>query len=169
MDRKQAVKIIAAKEYQNILPAYREELILNAWGLDERDEIFSMLSFSLRDEMLRFEQPQSDIMSSRYDTLVRLLCEECYGGYSNEDLTSEVSEILKKAVTVYGEEPEKYACPCCGQKTLFIRGEYDICSNCGWEDDGSEEEDQYSSPNHMTLRQGRGKYICKKRFSNTPG
>ena len=100
MDRKQAVKIIAAKEYQNILPAYREELILNAWGLDERDEIFSMLSFSLRDELLRFEQPQSDIMSSRYDTLVRLLCEECYGGYSNEDLTSEVSEILKKAVTV---------------------------------------------------------------------
>ena len=170
MDRKRTVEIIAAKEYQNISSEYRKELIFNAWGLDETDEIFPRLSSSLRDELLNFEQPQSDLMSSRYDTLVRLLCEDSYSSYSNEDLAVEVSEILRKTVMVYGDEPERYGCPCCGEKTLFIRGEYDICSNCGWEDDGSEEENHYSGPNHMTLRQGRENYLrcgrCERKEFN---
>lgn len=47
---------------------------------------------------------------------------------------------MRKTVIVYGDEPERYGYPCCGEKTLFIREEYDICSNCGWEDDGSDQE-----------------------------
>ena len=57
-----------------------------AWGLDDADEIFHLLSLSLRQELLNFEEPQADTMSPRYDTLVKLLCEYSYSGYSNENL-----------------------------------------------------------------------------------
>lgn len=159
MDRKQAIEIIATNEYKKISPENREAIIFNAWGLDDGDEIFHLLSLSLRKELLGFEEPQADIMSSRYDTLVRLLCEYSYSGYSNGSLANMVSNILKKPVIVYGEEAEEYTCPCCGEKTLSTRGEYDICSNCGWEDDGIEEEKKYSNPNHMTLEQGKENYL----------
>src|SRR5437016_11088378 len=35
----------------------------------------------------------------------------------------------------------KYACPCCGYRTLDERGGYDICPVCFWEDDGQDDED----------------------------
>lgn len=48
-------------------------------------------------------------------------------------------------------------CPCCDYFTLSKRGEYDICPICFWEDDGLDidQPDQYSGPNHKTLREGR--------------
>lgn len=159
MDRKQAIKIIVASECENISPEDREAIILNAWGLDEGDEIFHLLPPSLREELLSFEEPQTDIMSSQYDTLVRVLCESSYSEYPNEKLAAIVSNILKQPVIVDGKQLEKHACPCCGEKTLSIRGEYDICSNCGWEDDGIEKEEKYSNPNHMTLKQGKENYL----------
>ena len=159
MDRKQAIEIIATNECEKVSPEDREAIIFNAWGLDDEDEIFHLLSFSLRQELLSFEEPQADTMSPRYDTLVKLLCEYSYSGYSNEKLGIMASNILKKTVIVYGEQPEEYTCPCCGEKTLSTQGEYDICSNCGWEDDGIMDEKKYSNPNHMTLKQGRKNYL----------
>lgn len=168
VDRRQAIKIIAASECDSIPPEDREAIILNAWGLDERDEIFHLLPSSLREELLSFGEPQADIMSSQYDTLVRVLCESGYSEYPNEELAAIVSDILKRSVTVDGKRPEKQACPCCGEKTLSIRGEYDICSNCGWEDDGIEEEGKYSNPNHMTLKQGKENYLLYGRCGGKP-
>lgn len=48
-------------------------------------------------------------------------------------------------------------CPCCDDFSLSRRGEYDICRVCFWEDSGQDLDklDQYSGPNHMTLREGR--------------
>lgn len=34
-----------------------------------------------------------------------------------------------------------YSCPCCGHLTLGERGGYEICSECGWEDDGQDDHD----------------------------
>ena len=34
---------------------------------------------------------------------------------------------------------KKYQCPICGNYTLDVKNEYDICPVCFWEDDGSEE------------------------------
>ena len=36
---------------------------------------------------------------------------------------------------------EPYTCPCCGHPTLPERGVYDICRECGWEDDGQDDHD----------------------------
>lgn len=48
-------------------------------------------------------------------------------------------------------------CPCCDYYTLIERGQYDICPICFWEDDGInlDQLDNYSDPNHLTLREGR--------------
>ena len=32
-------------------------------------------------------------------------------------------------------------CPCCLDSTLAERGCYEICPNCGWEDDGQDDYD----------------------------
>lgn len=34
-----------------------------------------------------------------------------------------------------------YTCPCCGHLTLSERGGYEICGECGWEDDGQDNHD----------------------------
>jgi len=34
-----------------------------------------------------------------------------------------------------------YSCPCCGHLTLAERGGYEICGECGWEDDGQDDHD----------------------------
>jgi hypothetical protein len=57
-----------------------------------------------------------------------------------------------------GEPPTNAAqCPCCDYFSLSSRGEYEICELCFWEDDGMDigDLDQYSGPNHITLRDAR--------------
>lgn len=54
----------------------------------------------------------------------------------------------------------KYACPCCGYKTLDCEppGTYDICDICFWEDDGV----QYNDPDYegaQSLRQYQKSYL----------
>ena len=35
----------------------------------------------------------------------------------------------------------KLSCPCCRCWTLSERGAFEICDECGWEDDGQDDED----------------------------
>jgi Cysteine-rich CPCC len=62
-----------------------------------------------------------------------------------------------------GESP--YTCPCCGHATLTERGAYEICSECGWEDDGQDEHDSAvvrGGPNGpVSLDQARRQYIAR--------
>ena len=39
------------------------------------------------------------------------------------------------------ERQKSYRCPCCGFKTLYGRGQDEICPVCFWEDDGQDEHD----------------------------
>ena len=60
-----------------------------------------------------------------------------------------------------------YACPCCGESTLYERGGDEICGICKWEDDGQDDHDAdvvRGGPNytlsltearHMWKEQGR--------------
>lgn len=49
-------------------------------------------------------------------------------------------------------------CPCCSYRTIEQRGNYDICPVCFWEDDGGDDPLRYSSPNHITLEEGRANF-----------
>ena len=59
---------------------------------------------------------------------------------------------------VEGDVEALCTCPCCDFRTLSTRGGYEICPVCQWEDDGGREPDRLSSPNHMTLREGRSNF-----------
>lgn len=46
---------------------------------------------------------------------------------------------------------KRFPCPCCGELTIEEPASYDICSRCGWEDDGIESPWSISGPNHESL------------------
>ena len=57
-----------------------------------------------------------------------------------------------------------YSCPCCGHVTLPERGGYDICRECGWEDDGQDDHDAdvvRRGPNAGSLADARAEYVRK--------
>lgn len=53
-----------------------------------------------------------------------------------------------------------FECPCCNEKTLTDPGHYDICSNCGWEDDPIQrgDPDYTGGANEMSLNEARAAY-----------
>ncbi len=60
-------------------------------------------------------------------------------------------------------EPVKtYRCACCGYKTLFGRGQDEICPVCFWEDDGQDDADAdtvLGGPNrNLSLTQARANF-----------
>lgn len=158
MTREKAYRILGYYEYQKIDKAERETIILNAWGLQDEDENFHLLDKSLQHEMKNFNEPQHDIMEARYDRLVLLELEEGYSLFSNKKLKDELYKVIEKDFNITGKEPQLYECPCCGKRTLQMYAEYDICSNCMWEDDGITDIHKYSMVNHMTLEEGKLRY-----------
>lgn len=56
-----------------------------------------------------------------------------------------------------------YTCPCCGHLALAERGGYEICGECGWEDDGQDDHDAdvvRGGPNgRLSLTQARLAYV----------
>ena len=56
-----------------------------------------------------------------------------------------------------------YSCPCCGHVTLAERGAYEICGECGWEDDGQDDHDAQlvrGGPNgRESLAEARAAYV----------
>jgi hypothetical protein len=55
-----------------------------------------------------------------------------------------------------------YRCPCCGCKTLYGRGGFEICDVCFWEDDGQDDADAdevRGGPNgSLSLTQARANF-----------
>lgn len=55
------------------------------------------------------------------------------------------------------------ACPCCFQRTLEERANFEICPECGWEDDGQDDADAHivrGGPNgRLSLAQARLDYL----------
>ncbi|MEV7543921.1 CPCC family cysteine-rich protein [Streptomyces sp. NPDC089915] len=55
------------------------------------------------------------------------------------------------------------ACPCCFHRTLERRADFEICPECGWEDDGQDDEDAHlvrGGPNgRLSLARARLDYL----------
>jgi hypothetical protein len=68
--------------------------------------------------------------------------------------------------------PLPLRCPCCFHRTLTVRGDYDICPVCFWEDDGQDDHDAdevRGGPNAaLSLTAARANYAthgaCEPRF-----
>lgn len=103
--------------------------------------------------MVGADQPESPA-NSLWDPLVQIALRRSYVGVLNSYLQNQVGSLgCDEAVD--GEVEQLEACPCCEYRSLQVRGEYEICRVCFWEDDGMTELDRASGPNHMTLREGR--------------
>lgn len=75
-------------------------------------------------------------------------------------LIQNLPDALKdKEVFILPLKVFRYPCPVCGNRTLQWRGMDDICTECGWEDDGTDDEDEITTPNGGdTIRSYRTKY-----------
>ena len=64
---------------------------------------------------------------------------------------------------VAGAEGGPYTCPCCGHPTLGERGAYEICDECGWEDDGQDDADsdvvRGGANGRLSLDQARREFV----------
>lgn len=159
MDRNESILIITENKIKNLSREKREELILNWWGIDNEDLEFKLLSKTLQQELSKSDEPLDDVMEKKYNPLLRIAIKDEFLGVRNEYLSEIVSKILCRKVIVEGKIESLKECPCCKYKTLTERGQYEICPVCFWEDDGSNEPTRYSSPNHMTLNEGRERFI----------
>jgi Cysteine-rich CPCC len=60
------------------------------------------------------------------------------------------------------EAAKAYRCPCCNYKTLFGRGQDEICPVCFWQDDGQDDPDAdivLGGPNReLSLSQARSNF-----------
>ncbi|MBQ6162927.1 MAG: hypothetical protein IK118_01830 [Clostridia bacterium] len=65
----------------------------------------------------------------------------------------------------------EHKCPVCGKYSFPYIDSYDICTNCGWQDDSYQEEDpdETCCANQMSLNQARKVYaagLTKLLFDN---
>lgn len=158
MLREEAITIIIKDDLTKLTRDEREAMLLNCWGVDENDPEFYSFSKTLQDELLSSEVPTGDVMDACYDELLLTSSKGSFYGIPNKYLAKLVSDILGINIEVEGKVEKLLPCPCCNYETLVERGQYDICPVCFWEDDGNNDPNGYSGPNHMTLSEGRSNY-----------
>lgn len=158
MDRVKAISLICEQEIEKLTKESREEILLNWWGIDDEDLTFSMLPETLQQEILESDEPVADVMNSRYNPLLMEALKHEFIGVKNEYLSEMLLKIRDENILVEGEPEILFACPCCQYKTLKEHGQYSVCPVCFWEDDGNNEPTRYSSPNKMTLAEGRARF-----------
>lgn len=63
-------------------------------------------------------------------------------------------------------------CPCCHLLTLTARADYEICRECGWEDDGQDDpraDELWGGPNgSLTLTEARASYAKRMALNDDP-
>jgi len=144
-----------------------------------RDEAIIFASFV---EMFELSQEESDKLSidvlaeEGMDSLPDILLHKLMREYlivdleitSNQYLKKVLSDKLNLQVEIIGDGKTRIACPCCGYKTVI--NDYDICKVCFWKYDGNNDENKYSSVNHMTLRDAMNNYnkfgVVKEDYKN---
>lgn len=101
------------------------------------------------------EEPLEISQDSRYLPLLMAAMSHELIGVTNEWLASRLPEYGDDKTQVVGTVELLEPCPCCSYRTLHEREQYYICPVCFWEDDGSDELERHSGPNHKSLTNGR--------------
>jgi len=153
MTRNEAKEILARHDLVQLPIQAREVLLLDWWSIDADDPEYDELPETLKMELASADGPD-DPMASRYEPLLQIALRRSFVGVVNSFLERRVRE-LGHETRVEGAVEQLAVCPCCGYRSLRERGGYEICRVCFWEDDGANELDCVSGPNHMTLREAR--------------
>ena len=81
-----------------------------------------------------------------------------YLGWADDEIPVWARELSEGWLRELREAP-RYACECCGYRTLLSTGHYEICPVCRWEDDRAiGGPDAVSGPNHISLTEARSNF-----------
>ena len=95
---------------------------------------------------------------------------EAYAGVTNGFLSQVCEAILGQKVDVVGEPEVRFPCPCCNRQTLtelFDAAEgtgFDVCDYCGWEDDGTQNDEAISSVNRGSMADYRSRIRDESKY-----
>jgi hypothetical protein len=155
--RNKAIARLVDADLAQLTVEARESLLLDYWSMDEDDEGYDSLPHELRDELAQREEP-GEAASAHYNPLLKLALRHKYVGVLNSFLQAALVRLGEAADRVEGQIEPMATCPCCLYQSIEERGQYFICKVCFWEDDGSDEPNHYSGPNHMTLAEARNNF-----------
>lgn len=155
MEREDAISMISNNIMARLSAEERNDLINEWWGVDIEDIEFKKLPEILQVEMMDFDEPQFNIIDTRYNSLLGEAIKHQFVGAKNTYLAEYISHVFGIDVVINGEEETLLECRCCSYLTIRERGNYEICPVCFWEDDGEKNASEYSNANHMTLSEGR--------------
>ena len=141
----------------------------------QREKTVDSLNDDERQYLFPHDQYKSELLSySSFseDAYVFLLVgkkEDKYillGTFEFVNCLNDSFDVLTNEKNQYTPIPLKkqmYCCPVCGAKSLEFRGYFEICRECGWEDDGADDIDIETLPNgDWTIKQYRINYFKNK-------
>ncbi|WP_312287634.1 CPCC family cysteine-rich protein [Chryseobacterium gleum] len=91
---------------------------------------------------------------------------EKYIGVKVSYIEEKIKTLYQLPITVIGVAEKLNPCPCCNFRTIFEKGNYQICPVCFWEDDGNMNDMKNSSANHMTLKEAKDNFKTKGAISD---
>lgn len=162
MLREQAIKTVAQNKVKNLAVKERDEqleiMTMEVW---DDHEAWKNLPKSVQKE---FENGvlEYQVDSDRYDSVLFIWAAYELKAVTNEYLFAELKKIGVNESEIDGTPLKMQACPCCGYRTIDIRGDFDICRVCWWEDDGQDNNNagaSYGGPNGISLSQARYNFI----------
>lgn len=156
MTRKEAIQMLARHDMRQLSRDAREQLLVDWWSIDADDFEYDALPDVLKATLAKADEPDEP-MKALYDPLLELALRRSFVGVTNSYLERRLARTGADA-KVEGVAEVLAPCPCCRFRTLQARGEYQICKVCFWEDDGSNDVDSVSAPNHMSLREARERF-----------
>jgi len=158
MTRDEAIAILTEHALAAMDADQRADMLVGWWGIDAGDPDYEALSEDARAELANPDaEGPGDSMAPHWEPLLRRALRTTFVGVINGYLEIRLA-ALGRAAAVDGEVEPLEACPCCGYRTIGERGGYEICQVCFWEDDGGNDLDAHSGPNHMTLREARDNF-----------
>lgn len=163
MERQRAIDTLARVELGILDPVRRRELLEQVrteyW---EDDPMWDLLSPDLQRVVRSETSGLPPARDAHWDDVILLPLRMGWARATSTYLVEKLQAAGHPVVAVTGDPKNPgVACPCCGRLTIDIRGDYDICLVCWWEDDGRDNEDAQagSGPNRVSLIVGRANFI----------
>jgi hypothetical protein len=157
LKRAECIVILALYDLARLDSQGRDDLLLNFWPPDEPHFLLDIFPYNYDYSSEMYPQ---DPNNPQYNPILIGALASDYKGVSNEFLEFNLEKLHFQNITIVGEVESLHPCPCCAYKTLDGQS-YSICKICLWEDDGTTQDDIYSSPNHSTLADYRRLFFDK--------
>jgi hypothetical protein len=153
LDRLTAKRAICEERLSQLTADEKASHLLDWWSLDENDKEYHTIGPRVQMKLLNLDEPD-DANDPIYIPLLLVALLKQLHGVTNAYLERRLNESNPAEHTVVGVIEPMMPCPCCDYLTLETKTGFEICPLCKWEYTG-EDENAYSGPNHITLKEGR--------------